>query len=145
MMMKRAVVFLAGLSVCYGCGNTESASEKDAIAGTYVREYSREILNQLSGNKVGMRTVRDTLYISSAGDKYKVQNTKWSMNEYDNDGWQNMKHGESGPLPSFQATFDEEANTLKSESPGMVPDLVIGSDGKLSVGKKSEIAYTKIN
>ena len=49
-MMTRVAGFLVGVSICYACGNGESANEKDSIAGTYVREYSREILNQLSGN-----------------------------------------------------------------------------------------------
>ena len=143
-MMNRVAGFLVGVSICYACGNSESANEKDSIAGTYVREYSREILNQLSGNKVGMRTVRDTLYISSAGDGYKVANSKWSMNDYDNDGWQNMKHGESGPLPTFNASYDRGSRTLSSEG-NAAPPLVLAEDGKLSVGKKSEIAYVKIN
>jgi hypothetical protein len=143
-MMKRVVIFLIGISLCYACGNAESVSGDDSIAGTYVREYSKEILNQLNGNKVGMRTVRDTLYITSAGDNYQVQNAKWRMNDYDNEGWQDMKHGESGPLPAFAATFDKQTGTLKSETPGITPALTV-VDGKLSVGKQSDIAYSKID
>jgi len=142
-MKTRVAWFLLGISVCYACGNAERANESDLISGTYVREYSKEILNQLSGNKVGMRTVRDTLYISSSGDGYKVDNSKWSMNDYDNDGWQDMKHGESGPLPSFNASYDESSRTLTSEG-NAAPPLVITDDGKLSVGEKSDIAYIKI-
>ena len=142
-MMMRVVGFLVGVSICYACGNSENANSRDeSIAGTYVREYSREILNQLSGNKIGMRTVRDTLYITSAGEKFKVENAKWSMNDYDQDGWQNMEHGEGGPLPTFNAKYDEASRTLNS---GSAPDLVISRDGKLSVGGKSEIAYAKID
>jgi hypothetical protein len=142
-MMKRVILCLVGLSVCYGCGNAESASEKDAIAGTYVREYSREILNQTSGSKLGMRTVRDTLYISSQGEGYQVKNVKWSMNDYDNDGWRDMKHSESKPLPLFNATYDSKSRTLNGES--AAPDLVLSEDGKLSVGGKSDIAYAKVD
>jgi hypothetical protein len=143
-MMTRVAGFLVGVSICYACGNGDSANEKDSIAGTYVREYSKEILNQLSGNKVGMRTVRDTLYITSAGNEYKVANSKWSMNDYDNDGWQNMKHGESGPLPTFNASYNKDSRTLNSQG-GAGPSLVIAEDGKLSVGNKSEIAYVKVD
>lgn len=141
--MKRVVVFLVGVSICYSCGNTESSSGDDSIAGTYVREYSREILNQLSGNKVGMRVIRDTLYITSTQDGYKVENAKWSMNDYDNGGWQDMNHSESKPLPSFTATYDSESRTLNGES--AAPDLVLSEDGKLSVGGKSDIAYAKVD
>lgn len=142
-MMMRVVSFLVGVSICYGCGNSESASSSnDSIAGTYVREYSSEILNQLSGNKMGMRTVRDTIYITSAGDNFKVRNAKWSMNDYDQEGWKNMEHAESGPLPTFTADYNESSRTLNS---GSAPDLVISEDNKLSVGGKSEIAYAKID
>jgi hypothetical protein len=141
-MMMRVVCLVIGGSICYGCGTRENAS-KDAVSGTYVREYSREILNQLSGNRVGMRTVRDTIFISSNGNGYQVKNVKWSMNDYDNDGWQDMKHSESKPLPSFTATYDAKSRTLNSES--AAPDLIISDDGKLSVGGKSDIAYAKIN
>jgi hypothetical protein len=142
-MVKRIVSFLVGVSICYACGNKEgAATNDDSIAGTYVREYSREILNQLSGNKVGMRTVRDTLYVTSSGNDYKVENEKWSMNDYDNNGWQNMEHGEGGPIPSFNAKFDESSRTLSS---GSAPDLVFSQDGMLSVGGKSEIAYAKVD
>lgn len=143
-MMKRVAGFLVGVSMCYSCGNTESANGGHSIAGTYVREYSREILNQLSGDKVGIRTVRDTLYITSAGDSYKIENRKWRMNDYDNDGWQDMKHSESGPLPPFNASYDEASRTLKSEG-GAMPSLGMSSDGKLSVGNKSEISYVKLD
>jgi hypothetical protein len=143
-MMKRVAWFLFGVSVCYACGNAERVSESDLIAGTYVREYSREILNQLSGNKLGMRTVRDTLYIIAIDGGYKVNNAKWSMNEYDNEGWQNMEHGESGPLPSFNATYDEQSRTLNPKG-NEAPALTITEDGKISIGKKSEIAYVRAN
>lgn len=142
--MTRVGGFLIVVSICYACGNAESSKGSDSVAGTYVREYSREMLNQLSGNKLGMRTVRDTLYITSTGDEYSVMNSKWSMNDYDNDGWKNMKHGESGPMPAFKASYDEKSKTLSPRG-GAAPALTIAADGKLSVGEKSEIAYVKID
>ncbi|HEX5171928.1 MAG TPA: hypothetical protein VFW11_22265 [Cyclobacteriaceae bacterium] len=144
-MMTRVAICFIGVAICYACGNAENAGEADSITGTYVREYSREIINQLDGNMVGMRTVRDTLYITSVENGYKVRNSKWSMNDYDDDGWQNMEHGESGPLPSFTAKYDKTSRTLTSETARMTPDLVIAEDGKLSIGSKSEVAFTKID
>ena len=64
------------------------------------------------------------------------------MNDYDQEGWKNMEHGESGPLPTFTAEYDASSRTLNS---GSAPDLVISQDGILSVGEKSEIAYAKID
>jgi hypothetical protein len=143
-MMKRVVGFYVMIAISYSCGQVENASD-DSVAGTYVREYSKEIMNQLSGNKVGMRTVRDTLYITEVGDAYQIKNAKWRMNDYDNDGWQNMEHGELGPWPSFEATYEDESKSLKSKSSGDIPALMIDESGKLSVGGKSEIAYNKID
>lgn len=141
MMIRGVCLVMSGL-ICYACGTKENASE-DLISGTYVREYSREILNQTSGNKLGMRTVRDTIYISSQGEGYQIKNVKWSMNDYDNDGWQDMKHSESKPLPLFTATYDSKSRTLNSESPA--PNLVLADDGKLSVGGKSDVPYAKVD
>lgn len=144
-MMTRVVGFIVGASILYGCGSAEGTSQEDSITGTYIREYSNEILNELSGNKVGMRTTRDTIYISAADNGYRVENSKWSMNDYDQDGWRNMEHGEFGPMAPFDAIYNEDIKTLSSKNSGVAPDLVIGEDGKLSVGKKSQIAYTKID
>lgn len=147
--MNRIIWCCVVASFFYSCGNndrsTETSAYDDAISGVYVREYSREILHQSSGNKMGMRTVRDTLYIEKLSDGYKVENSKWRMNDYDDEGWQDMQHGESGPLPDFEATYDEQAKTLSSTSPGVVPSLHIKADGKISVGDKTEIAFAKID
>ena len=140
--MKRLALFVLGTSIFFACDTAET-STSDSIAGTYVREYSREILNQLSGNKVGMRTVRDTLYISSSGNGYKIVNARWRMNDYDNDGWQNMEHAEGGPWPSFDATYDSNSKSLNSEITGGAPSLLV-DDRRISVGGKSNIVYNKV-
>jgi hypothetical protein len=127
------------------CSNSESKdSSDDKISGIYVREYSKEILHQLSGNKVGMSTFRDSIKITESSDGYHVVNTKWKMNDYDQDGWQDMKHGESRPLPEFDATYDAQAKTLNPKTSGIAPALYIDKD-RLSVGPKSKIAYTKVD
>ena len=144
-MVKRVAVFLIGVSICYACGSgSETAKGEDSIAGTYVREYSSEILNELSGNKVGMRTIRDTLFIATNGSSYRVTNSKWRMNDYDHDGWRNMEHAETGPMPTFDATYNEASGLLSPSTAGIVPELSIEKNGKLLVGKKSKIPFTKI-
>lgn len=132
---------LIGVLICYACGNAERANH-DSIAGTYVREYSSEVITQLTGEKVGVRTVRDTLYISAAGKQYKVENAMWRMNDYDNDGWQNMEEAKFGPFPPFIAIYDETSRTLNSRT---APDIVVSEDGKLFVLGESEIVYAKLN
>jgi hypothetical protein len=142
-MMTRFAWFLFGVSVCYACGNTESTSGGGSISGTYVREYSSEILNELSGSKVGMRTVRDTIFILSANEGYKVVNTKWSMNDYDDEGWRNMKHSETKPLTTFEATYNSDEGVLRPKVAGVAPDLIISNKGELRVGKNSK-PYSKL-
>lgn len=139
--MKCFAWIYIGCCICYGCGNAENSTD-DSIAGTYVREHSREILNQLSGNKVGMRTVRDTIYVSSSGDGYRIVNARWRMNDYDNDGWQNMEHGEGGPWPPFEATYDVKSKSLNPRTTAGVPSLSV-EENTISVGGKSDIVYSK--
>jgi len=138
--MKDVDLFLIGVLICYACGNAQKASD-DSIAGIYVREYSRKIPTNPS-NKVGICTIRDTLYITTAGKQYKVENAMWSMNDYDDTGWQNMEDVESGPFPTFIAIYDETSRTLNSRA---APDIVVSEDGKLFVLGKSEIVYAKID
>ena len=125
------------------CSPGESKSGDDAVAGIYVREYSTEILNQLSGEKVGIRTFRDTIRITSEQEGYRVENTKWRMNDYDQEGWRNMKHGETKPLPTFEARYDEASNSLTSDNPQLIPPLRL-KDGKLFVGEAGKTAYVKL-
>jgi hypothetical protein len=142
--MSRFILYCFCGWVFSSCSSSESKTNDDSISGVYVREYSSEILNQLSGNKVGMRTIRDTIFIEPAEDGFRIKNVKWRMNDYDEEGWQDMRHGESGPLPSFNPTFDEGSKTLNSKSAGFVPPLNLKEQGKLSFGEKSAIAYTKV-
>lgn len=142
-MLRLILVVCAYGWLVTSCSSSESKSNEDTVAGIYVREYSREILNQLSGNKVGMRTIRDTIYIREGSTGYKIANSKWRMNDYDEDGWQNMEHGEEGPWPSFEATYDADNKRLNGSTAGL-PSLVV--DGNtISVGGKSDIVFTKVD
>ena len=98
----------------------------------------------MNGSKVGTTTFRDTIRIIQSEKGYHVVNTKWRMNDYDQDGWQDMKHGENRPLPEFDASYDESAKALNPKNSGIVPSLHI-NEGELSVGPASKITYTKID
>ena len=125
------------------CSTGESKSGDDAIAGIYVREYSTEILNQLSGEKVGMRTFRDTIRITSEQNGYRVENAKWRMNDYDQEGWVSMTHAEDRPLPTFFASYDEESSALKPENSSQAQPIFV-EKGRLFKDRRKEIAYQKI-
>jgi hypothetical protein len=140
--MTLAVLGIFGW-VSFSCSSTEN-NTNDSVSGVYVREYSKDVLHQTSGDKVGMTTFRDTIRIAKSGEDYHIQNSKWKMNDYDQDGWQDMKHGDNRPLPEFDASYDEGSKTLSPKSSGVVPTLYIKQD-QLSVGEDSKIAYTKID
>lgn len=144
-MCRMTIVFIAICSSVFtSCSTGESKSEY-SISGVYVREYSKEILHQLNGSKVGITTFRDTIRISESGEgSYHVVNTKWRMNDYDQDGWRDMKHGENRPLPEFDASYDESSKRLNPKTSGIVPPLHV-DQGQLSVGEKSKIPYVKID
>lgn len=142
--MCRLILFLCVCGWVFTSCSPGESKTNDSVAGVYVREYSQEILHQLSGKKVGMTTYRDTIKITESNDGYHVVNRKWRMNDYDQDGWQDMKHGENRPLPEFDASYDEGAKTLNPKMSGLVPSLYF-EQGKLSVGPKSKITYEKID
>jgi hypothetical protein len=139
--MKPIDCLFIGVLICYACGNAEQAND-DSIPGTYVREYSSEVITKLTGKKVGVRTVRDTLYITAAGKQYKVENAMWCINHYDDDGWRILEDVEFGPFPPFIAIYNETSRTLNSRA---APDILVSEDGRLFVEGKSEIIYTKLD
>lgn len=140
-MMKGVDGFLIGVLICFACSNAETAGD-DSVAGIYVREYSMKILTHGSGKEVSVRPIRDTLYITTAGKQFKVENKMWRLNDYDDNEWQNMRDAESGPFRPFITIYDQDTRTLNSRS---APDIVVSEDGKLFVLGKSEIIYKKLD
>lgn len=41
-----------------------------------------------------------------------MSNNKWSSNDYDKEGWQNMAHSDNRPIPTYLANFDINDNSL---------------------------------
>jgi hypothetical protein len=105
-MNNKTALVIVGLTVA-SCLVTEKSDE---ISGVYVREHSFEVLHVESGAKVGIRSIRDSIFIEAVPDGYRVSNRKWRKNDYDLDGWRSMEHAEDRPMPAFLASFD--SNTL---------------------------------
>jgi hypothetical protein len=103
----------SGIVACNSKGKNSTDIEK--ISGAYAREYSFKVINPESGKEIGMRTVRDTIYIRENASDYEVSNNKWSLNDYDKDGWKDMRHTDDRPMPTFNANFDRSNNSLISE------------------------------
>lgn len=99
--------------IIIGCATKEN--ERENVSGVYVREYSFTITNQETGAELGMRTVRDTIFVNRVGDSYDISNRKWMMNHYDQEGWRNMEHSDDRPFESYGAKFDRNSSELIAE------------------------------
>ena|SRR5260221_2685628 len=115
MMLKSILMVVVGWGIV-ACNSKEKGSADIAgISGAYTRAYSFKVTNPETGKEIGMRTVRDTIYIRRNANGYEVSNSKWGLNDYDKAGWKNMEHSDDRPMPAFQANFDSSNNSLISE------------------------------
>lgn len=146
MRLKSAFIFatVAGLVSC-GTGGDSSSVTTDA-SGTYVREYAVEVTNPETGKKIGMRQVRDSIFIVRSEDGYQVSNRKWRMNDYDQEGWVSMAHSDDRPLPTFFAEYDERLEALAPRNMAVTKPIFIDSDnGTLFKDETMQKAYQKID
>ena len=52
----------------------DNTSAEDEISGAYTREYSFKVINQETGNEIGTRTIRDTIFIRKKGQNVFLLN-----------------------------------------------------------------------
>lgn len=128
--------------VILGCSAKENSKVSDPISGTYVRVYSFKVVNPESGADIGMRTIRDTIFVEPGGDHYQVTNRKWATNDYDLEGWRNMQHSDDRPLASYSASFSSLDSTLNSQQMTTLRIVALGK--KLYKGNNQSDAYIKI-
>lgn len=140
--MKRLTFFVAVGFAIFSCINVKESSKGHDVAGAYAREHTFRLTNPESGADVGMRTIRDTIFIRQVDDDFEVSNNKWMLNDYDKVGWQNMEHADDRPLPSYRAQFEANENSLRTE---FAPPLFLDFEaGVLFRGKKGENPYVRI-
>lgn len=101
--------------VVFACGSKDQSESTDEISGVYVREYSFKIAHAETGAQIGMRTVRDTIFIRPIEERFEVTNHKWKLNDYDRNGWQNMQHDDDRPMTRFNTTLDLTKLALVSD------------------------------
>jgi hypothetical protein len=118
-MIGRALSVTVGLAIL-GCITTEKKSA-DQISGTYAREYSFKVNNPESRDEIGMRTIRDTIFVRVVQEGFEVSNSKWQKNDYDTEGWRSMIHSEDRPMPTYLATYAD--GRLNPQQPGLAPIL----------------------
>lgn len=117
-------IVIVGLGVSSCNSKEQKAKNSDEISGVYVREYSIKILNAESGKEVGVRTVRDSIFIKPFEDMFEISNHKWANNNYDHEGWRNMEHSDDRPKSSYLSTYNTIDKVLKTENqPALRVDL----------------------
>ena len=146
MKLGMNLIFAGALGMASCSTNSESETAIDDASGVYVREYAIEISNLESGKKIGMRHIRDSIFIEFADKGYKVSNRKWRMNDYDQEGWVSMAHADNRPMPTFFASYDEKTNILMPRGTTASGSIFLDQEnGKLYKGESMKNGYRKID
>jgi hypothetical protein len=141
--MRRIVLFSL-LTLAQSCSIKEVSPEQ--IKGRYVREVDFEVPQPITGRKLGMGKIRDTLVIAPKQIGYEITNNKWRKNDYDTLGWQNLEHEENHPMPTYRATFDPTDSTLNPEFSDLFLSLKLDLvTNRLRKGKSDRNVYIKVN
>jgi hypothetical protein len=144
-MTLKLMLICAGAIGIVSCSTKESNESSRLATGVYVREYSFEVSNPETGKKIGMRQVRDSIFVQPGRDGYQVSNSKWRMNDYDNEGWVSMAHADDRPLPTFLASYDAQTKSLNSSNSNVSQTIIVDAENeKLYKGKSDDKAYIKV-
>lgn len=108
-MISKFIHFVLVGFIVISCGT------RDKIPGTYVRNYSFKVIHPETGVSVGTRTIADTICIQKDDEGYLLTNNKWQINDFNNEGWRNMRHMEDRPMPTHLVTFNKKIRALESE------------------------------
>lgn len=141
--LRMILIGAAGLLIVSCNSGERHRLVDDAASGVYVREYAVEISNPNTGEKLGMRKVRDSIFVRQSEGGYEVANRKWRMNDYDQEGWVSMVHADDRPMPPFLASYDEISHSLTSTNDNVSQSLLV-ENGKLFRNSSKEIEYKKV-
>lgn len=146
-MTLRIITIFAGVLGIVSCSmSVESERPGTEASGTFVREYAVEISNPETGKKIGMRQIRDSIFIETSDSGYKVSNHKWRMNDYDQEGWVSMAHADDRPLPTFFASYDQNTNSLKPQGQEVPNSIYLDQEnGKLFKDQSKKNGYSRID
>lgn len=140
-MMKLSQFMVAVGLLLTNCSTKDQHSESMEIPGAYSREHSFKVVKQETGEEIGMRTVRDTVFIEVLNDGYRLSNHKWMLNDYDAEGWRNMMHSDDRPFQPHTATLNSAKSTLESDG---FPVIHVEDNGlQIYLGEPSKI-YQKV-
>jgi hypothetical protein len=135
------VLFLTCFS-CISCG-TES-TDSLGVEGAYTHTYTAEVIDPQTGEVVGSRTVRDTIFVKADGDVYEISNRKWLMNDYDNEGWVTEMPEADKPMPTYHSKYDAAKKKLIPADANKYPPLYVDDD-RIYWGEEKALEYTKVD
>jgi hypothetical protein len=119
----------------------QSSDESKALAGAYARENSFTVIKQETGEQLGRRTIRDTIFIASANEGFEISNEKWMLNDYDMEGWRSMRHSDDRPFQRHSAILNSAKAELESDG---FPPIKVNINGlEISLGERTKI-YKKV-
>lgn len=142
MKTKMILIVAVGFAI-FSCSNRQDSSSSDEISGAYAREYFFKVVNPETGSELGMRRIRDTIFIKPFEYGYEVSNRKWKRNDYDKDGWKSMEHSDDRPITKYKALFHSADSILTSETTSQSLYLDLRKK-QLYKGKQSNISYKQV-
>lgn len=140
----RTLIFFLFLTYfsCISCG--KESADSLGVEGAYTHTYTAEVIDPRTGEVVGSRTVRDTIFIKVGGDGYEISNRKWLMNDYDNKGWVTEMPEADKPMPPYQTKYDAAKKKLTPAAGNKYPPLYV-DDEKIYWGEEKALEYTKVD
>jgi hypothetical protein len=146
--MAFRLVFAVLLSaVIFACNpDDKEYPDADEVPGVYINTYSVDVIDPQTGEVMGARTVRDTIFIKFEGDGYEVANRKWLLNDYDEQGWVDSMQGEIDPMETYRALYDLKTGVLRpseEDNKNHKPPLFL-EDEKIYWGDLRALEYSKV-
>lgn len=129
-----------------GCKTREKESTySDIVSGTYVHTYTAEVIEPATGEVMGTRTVRDTLFISESGGKFEVSNRRWLFNDYDTAGWVTPESKADQAMPTYFVEYDRATKKLTpSPAEKKYPSLYVDGE-KIYWGDEKALEYNRVD
>lgn len=142
MAFKIVVTLVVSLSI-FGCVSKEARYPRsDEVPGIYTNAYNVDVIDAETGEVMGTRMVRDTIFLRRDGNGYEVSNRKWLQNDYDGNGWVDSMQGEIQPMETYKAEYDLKTGLLKPLDGNSRPPLFL-EDEKIYWGEKRALEYLK--
>ena len=145
MTLKSILIFAGGLGLVSCNPSENSRLNENGASGVYAREYSSEVIHPETGDRLGIRKIRDSIFVQAADEGYEISNHKWRLNDYDQEGWVSMQYADDRPLPTYIAAYDENSKLLTSKNSNVSQSIFLDiENGKLFKNKSRDIEYLKV-